>query len=92
LWWELIKLAAVTGHKTFDFGRVRRNPGNFRFSRRKWNPQIESLNYQIRLVRRTEMPNFSPTNPKFEMATNIWKKLPLGLTRMIGPRLVRWFP
>jgi FemAB-related protein (PEP-CTERM system-associated) len=91
LWWELIKLAAVTGHKTFDFGRSKKESGNFDF-KKKWNPQIESLNYQIRLVRRTEMPNFSPTNPKFEMATNIWKKLPLGLTRMIGPRLVRWFP
>jgi FemAB-related protein (PEP-CTERM system-associated) len=91
LWWELIKLAAVTGHKTFDFGRSKKDSGNFDF-KKKWNPQIESLNYQVRLVRRTEMPNFSPTNPKFEMATNLWKKLPLGLTRMIGPRLVRWFP
>jgi FemAB-related protein (PEP-CTERM system-associated) len=91
LWWELIKLGAVSGYKTFDFGRSKKESGNFDF-KKKWNPHIESLNYQVRLVRRTEIPNFSPTNPKFEMATSIWKKLPLGLTRTVGPRLVRWFP
>jgi FemAB-related protein (PEP-CTERM system-associated) len=91
LWWELIKLAALTGHKTFDFGRSKKESGNFDF-KKKWNPAIESLNYQVRLVRRTEVPNFSPTNSKFEMATKLWKKLPLGLTRTLGPRVVRWFP
>jgi FemAB-related protein (PEP-CTERM system-associated) len=91
LWWELIKFAAKTGFSTFDFGRSKKDSGNFDF-KKKWNPRMESLPYQVRLVRRRELPNFSPTNPKFEMATNVWKKLPLGLTRMIGPHVVRWFP
>jgi len=91
LWWKLIEHAAVTGCRTFDFGRSKIGSGNFDF-KKKWNPQIETLNYQVRLVARTEVPNFSPTNPKFEMATNIWKKLPLRLTRALGPRVVRWFP
>jgi len=91
LWWELVKLAAGTGHRTLDFGRSKNGSGNFDF-KKKWNPHIEPLNYQARLVRRTEMPNISPTNPTFELATNLWKKIPLGLTRMIGPHVVRWFP
>lgn len=91
LWWELIKLAATTGHKTFDFGRSKKDSGNYDF-KKKWNPQIEPLGYQVRLVRRKDIPNFSPANSKFELATNIWKKMPLGLTRIIGPRVVRWFP
>ncbi len=91
LWWELVKLAAETGHRTLDFGRSKNGSGNFDF-KKKWNPHIEPLNYQARLDRRTEMPNISPTNPTFELATNLWKKIPLGLTRMIGPHVVRWFP
>lgn len=91
LWWELMKLAAQKGCRTFDFGRSKRDSGNFDF-KKKWSPKIESLNYQVRLVRRKELPNFSPANPKFQAATNAWKKLPLGLTRVIGPRVVRWFP
>jgi len=91
LWWSLIRYAAETGHRTFDFGRSKKVSGNFDF-KKKWNPAIESLSYQVRLVRRTTVPNFSPANPKFDLATNLWKKLPLGLTRVIGPRVVRWFP
>ncbi len=91
LWWKLIEHAAQTGCRTFDFGRSKKDSGNFDF-KKKWNPSIESLSYQVRLVRRKEVPNFSPTNPKFGMATNIWKKLPLGLTQVVGPRVVRWFP
>ena len=91
LWWELIKLAAHSGRTTFDFGRSKKQSGNYDF-KKKWNPRIETLDYQVRLLRRKDLPNFSPANPKFELATNIWKRVPLGLTRMIGPRLVRWFP
>lgn len=91
LWWELIKLAAETGHTTFDFGRSKNGSGNFDF-KKKWSPKIEALNYQVRLMRRKKAPNFSPTNPKFELAGNIWKKMPLGISRVLGPRIVRWFP
>jgi FemAB-related protein (PEP-CTERM system-associated) len=91
LWWELMKLGATTGHSIFDFGRSKKNSGNYDF-KKKWNPQIEDLSYQVRLVRRKEAPDFSPMNPKFEAATNLWKKMPLGLTRALGPHVVRWFP
>ena len=91
LWWELMKLASERGLRTFDFGRSKKDSGNYAF-KAKWNPNIEPLDYQVRLVCRTDVPNFSPTNSKFQLATNIWKKVPLGLTRAIGPRLVRWFP
>lgn len=91
LWWELMKLGAQKGCSTFDFGRSKKDSGNFDF-KKKWNPKIDTLSYQVRLVRRKEMPNFSPTNSKFQMATNAWKKMPLGLTRALGPYVVRWFP
>ena len=91
LWWELIKIAVQTGHTTFDFGRSKNDSGNFDF-KKKWGAQIEPLNYQMRLFRRQNVPNFSPTNSTFEMATYLWKRMPLGFTRMIGPHVVRWFP
>lgn len=91
LWWELIKTAANSGCHTFDFGRSKNGSGNFDF-KKKWNPRIETLAYQVRLVKRKQVPNFSPTNPKFDLAMAMWKKVPLGLTRVLGPRLVRLFP
>ena len=91
LWWKLIQIAAETGHSTFDFGRSKNGSGNFDF-KKKWKPKIEPLKYQTLLVNRKDVPNFSPNNPKFQTATNVWKKLPLGLTKVLGPRIVRWFP
>jgi FemAB-related protein (PEP-CTERM system-associated) len=91
LWWELIKLASQKGCSVFDFGRSKKDSGNYDF-KKKWTSRIESLAYQMRLVGRTDVPDFPPMNPKFELATSLWKKMPLGLTRAIGPRIVRWFP
>jgi FemAB-related protein (PEP-CTERM system-associated) len=91
LWWQLIKRGAEKGYSTFDFGRSKNNSGNFQF-KKKWNPRIELLKYQIRLFRRTSLPDNSPTNSKFQKASGLWKRMPLALTRTIGPRVVRWFP
>lgn len=91
LWWELIKLAAARGCSTFDFGRSKRDSGNFDF-KKKWNPKIEYLDYQVLPVNSNKIPDFSPANPKFDLITSVWKKMPLGLTRLLGPRIVRSFP
>lgn len=91
LWWELMKLGAQSGCSVFDFGRSKNGSGNYDF-KKKWNPRIEQLGYQIQLIRGKEVPNLSPLNSKFQLATSIWKRLPIGVTRTFGPRLVRWFP
>jgi len=91
LWWQMIKFAAESGFAEFDFGRSKKDSGNYEF-KKKWKPTIESLDYQIRLVRRDSVPNFSPTNSKFKLMGNVWKKMPLSLTRVVGPQIVRFFP
>lgn len=91
MYWELMKDAVQKGFHTFDFGRSKKNTGAYAF-KSQWSMTVEPLKYQVYLVRRKTVPNFSPVNPKFEMATKFWRKLPLGLTTRVGPRLVRWFP
>jgi FemAB-related protein (PEP-CTERM system-associated) len=91
LWWELMKFAAESGMSTFDFGRSKKGTGAYAF-KKKWNPRITDLDYQVYLVKRKTAPNFSPANPKFEMATQVWSRLPLWLANWLGPRVVRWFP
>jgi len=91
LWWELMKFAAQSGMNTFDFGRSKKGTGAYAF-KKKWNPRITDLDYQVFLVKRKTAPNFSPANPKFEVATQVWSRLPLWLTNKLGPRVVRWIP
>lgn len=91
MYWELMKHAVDAGLRNFDFGRSKKNTGAYAF-KSQWGMNIEPLSYQVLLVRRKTVPNFSPVNPKFEMAARMWRKLPLELTKQLGPRVVRWFP
>jgi FemAB-related protein (PEP-CTERM system-associated) len=88
---ELMKCASEQGLRHFDFGRSKKGTGAHAF-KMQWNMNVEELSYQVHLVRRKEMPNFSPANPRFQLATRLWKHMPLGLTTWLGPRVVRWFP
>lgn len=91
LYAKVMEKASLAGFREFDFGRSKKGTGSYAF-KTQWNMNVEPLNYQIFLVKRREVPNFSPLNPKFQLATRLWQKVPLWLTRQIGPRVVRWFP
>jgi len=91
MYYEHLCWAGKNGYKSFDFGRCKRGTGVFEF-KRHWNTTMRELPYEVVLVRRKELPNFTPTNPRFKLAIQIWKRVPLWLTRLIGPRLIRFFP
>lgn len=91
MYWELMKWAGEVGFRTFDFGRSKKGTGAFAF-KSQWNMNAEQLDYQIFLVKRKTVPNFSPVNPKFEMAIRLWQNLPLSVTKWLGPSAVRLFP
>ena len=83
--------AARSGCTVFDFGRSKLETGTFDF-KRHWDTTLRELPYEILLVRRKELPNFTPINPKFDLAIRVWRRIPLPLTRAIGPWFVRLFP
>jgi FemAB-related protein (PEP-CTERM system-associated) len=91
LYWELMTRSAAEGVRWFDFGRSKKGTGAYAF-KTQWNMTAQPLAYQVYLVQRKSVPNFTPLNPKFERAGRIWSKLPLGLTTLLGPHVVRWFP
>ena len=91
LYWSLMKSAVEKGLHVFDFGRSKQGTGSFAF-KTQWNMMVEPLQYQVHLVKRKTVPNFSPLNPKFQLATRVWQRLPLSLTTALGPRLIGLFP
>jgi FemAB-related protein (PEP-CTERM system-associated) len=91
MYWEIMRKAAEQGFTCFDFGRSKKGTGSYAF-KTQWNMVEEPLGYQVYLVKRKSAPNFSPLNPKFDLAARIWQKLPASLTTHLGPRVVRWFP
>jgi FemAB-related protein (PEP-CTERM system-associated) len=82
----LIKYGCENGYKIFDFGRSKRGTGSFDFKRR-WGMTMTDLSYQYALVRQQSMPDTSPLNPKFSFGIEIWRRLPLPVSRFFGPMI-----
>jgi FemAB-related protein (PEP-CTERM system-associated) len=91
MYWELMRSAAARGYRTFDFGRSKRGTGSYEF-KRGWGMREQALPYRYFLVRGREMPNLNPTNPKFRLMIEAWKRLPLSVTKIVGPLIVRHLP
>jgi hypothetical protein len=48
------------------------------------------LPYEVMLIKRKELPNYTPVNPAFLLPIRYWQRLPLTVTRALGPLLVRF--
>jgi hypothetical protein len=48
------------------------------------------LYYEYFLVRLKEMPNLSPTNPKYARAIDLWRRMPLKFTQLVGPPVAKY--
>ena len=91
MYWNLMVQSCQEGLRTFDFGRSKRGTGAFLF-KSSWGMQADSLPYRYHLLRSKEIPQMSPLDAKFRLPVEAWKRLPFALTKIIGPRLIRWIP
>ena len=91
MYWQLMKYGHQKGYKWFDFGRSKVDTGSYDF-KRHWGFDPEPLAYQYFLNRTKDIPNISPANPKYQKKIEMWQKLPFWLTKIIGPRIVKYIP
>lgn len=90
LYWTILQQAIGSGATVLDFGRSTPNEGTFHF-KRQWGAQPLPLCWEYDLIDGA-LPDQSPKNPKFHLAIEAWKRLPLPIANLIGPRLVRSIP
>lgn len=88
---SILRWGRENGFRTFDFGRSKRGTGAYAFKAR-WGMTEVPLAYQYHLVKARELPNVSPANPKYQALIAAWKRLPLPLTQLLGPRIVKRIP
>jgi FemAB-related protein (PEP-CTERM system-associated) len=89
MYWQVMERARERGVKLFDFGRSKRDTGSFDF-KAHWGFEPEPLCYEYFLVRADKVPDLSPKNPRYERMISLWRKLPVPLTRLIGPPVARY--
>lgn len=91
LYWEIIKYFCINGAKCFDFGRCTVDGPTYNF-KKEWATQPVDLNYQYWLAPNTRHNILSPDNSRYAKKVEMWKKLPLWATRLIGPYISRQLP
>lgn len=91
LYWTALKYALEIGCRRFDFGRSTPGEGTYRF-KEQWGAKPLQLNWQYLLRTGESLPELNNKNPKFELAINLWQRLPVPLTKIIGPPIVRNIP
>ncbi len=91
LYWEMIKCACESGYSKFHLGRSTVGSGGEQF-KAKWKAYPTQLYWNYHPVRRKGLPTLNPENPRFRLAISVWQKLPLPITRLLGPRLARLIP
>lgn len=87
---QLLVRAIERGSRTFDFGRSSVDSGTFKF-KKQWGAQPRPTVWQYH-VRRGDVNAVRPGNPKYQRRIETWQKLPVWLTRLVGPTIVRGIP
>ncbi len=86
LYWTMLEYGCENGFKKFDFGRSTPDEGTYKF-KAQWGAKPEPLNWANIYLNGDEKEISVEEDPKFQMASRIWRKLPVLLTRVAGPRI-----
>ena len=88
MYWDLMCRASARGIRVFDYGRSKKGTGSYSF-KKNWGFEPEELYYEYHLVKASTVPDINPLNPKYRLFIGMWKRLPLSLSRLIGPMIAK---
>ena len=90
MYWHLLQRAIERGSKSFDFGRSSEDSGTYKF-KAQWGAQPHPAVWQY-YVRKGSPDQMRPDAGGKQRLVQVWQKLPVWLTRWIGPSIVRGIP
>lgn len=80
LYWEVIRAASEKGLTWLDFGRSSPGSGTYRF-KMQWGGVAERLHWET-----NDRPSLvEADHPRYRLMIRAWQRLPVALTRVIGP-------
>jgi FemAB-related protein (PEP-CTERM system-associated) len=90
MYWHLLERTVERGQTVFDFGRCTPHSNTYRF-KQQWGatPQTAEWQYHVRTGSALDM---RPDNPRYARMVRVWQRMPVWLTRWIGPLVVRGIP
>jgi FemAB-related protein (PEP-CTERM system-associated) len=87
LYWELMRAGTARGARLFDFGRSKIGSGAFEY-KRLWGFDAEPMQYRVATLGASAPPQRSSDDPRLDLAQRMWRRLPLAVTKLLGPFFV----
>lgn len=87
IYWKMIEASCERGCTRFDMGRSVIGSPNLAF-KMNWGPEPFPLCYNYYLRKLKRVPYVDPRNSRYRIPIAIWKRLPVFLTKKIGPRFI----
>ncbi|MGB0766454.1 MAG: FemAB family XrtA/PEP-CTERM system-associated protein [Phycisphaeraceae bacterium] len=87
---KLLERAIARGASAFDFGRSSEGSGTYRF-KKQWGAEPRPTPWQV-VLRKGSLDDTRPDNPRYLRRIEQWQKLPVWVTKAIGPTIVRGIP
>ncbi len=91
LYWSFMERAVQSGLSLFNFGRCTPDSGTHRF-KRQWGSRDVQLYWYQHAKAGGPASTPSPDSGAFSWGPALWKRLPLPLANLLGPRIVRYIP
>ena len=88
LYWNVLKFACDREFRTFDFGRSTVWEGTYKF-KEQWGAKPVPLYWYYPWIQDGELPEVNVNNPKYKLMIGLWRRLPIWVTRQVGPKVVR---
>ncbi len=87
---HLLSRAIVRGSHTFDFGRSSEGSGTYKF-KAQWGALPQPAVWQY-YIRKGNVESMRPDSEGNQRLIRTWQRLPVWVTRIIGPPIVRGIP
>ncbi|WP_157368878.1 FemAB family XrtA/PEP-CTERM system-associated protein [Zavarzinella formosa] len=89
MYWNLLDRTVQRGQSVFDFGRATKDGNTYKF-KKQWGAVESPAVWQYAL--HGAAANLRTDNPTYAKIIKLWQRLPVPVTRMIGPAIVRGIP
>lgn len=90
LYWHMLERSILRGQSDFDFGRSSPDSSTYRFKKQWGAEPYPSVWHHY--LRHGTVGDVRPNNPKYERLVRMWQKMPVWMSRLLGPWIVSGIP
>jgi len=89
LYWNFLEHACKAGMSIFDFGRSSHDAGTYKF-KEQWGARPSPIHWMTWSTKKTADSGMDVSSLKNQMAINAWKRMPVNISTVIGPKLRKY--